>query len=135
MGLLPFTAPFALIPIIPNIPGFYVSYRVWSNWKAEKGARILDNLVEQNKLECIKDPILDSLYPQSTLLITGDGKKEAEDTGNTAGSDTGSEGSDIILLEQEGIERIRDHYDAIALSVLIERAILQIKNKSRKSNT
>ena len=29
----PLTLPFALLPIIPNIPGFYLLFRAWSHWK------------------------------------------------------------------------------------------------------
>lgn len=29
----PLTLPFALVPIIPNIPGFYLLFRAWSHWK------------------------------------------------------------------------------------------------------
>lgn len=29
----PLTLPFALLPVIPNIPGFYLLFRAWSHWK------------------------------------------------------------------------------------------------------
>lgn len=29
----PLTLPFAALPIIPNIPGFYLLFRAWSHWK------------------------------------------------------------------------------------------------------
>lgn len=32
---MPFTLPFALIPIIPNLPFFYVAYRAWSHWRGQ----------------------------------------------------------------------------------------------------
>jgi hypothetical protein len=31
----PLTLPFALLPIIPNIPGFYLLFRAWSHWKGK----------------------------------------------------------------------------------------------------
>jgi hypothetical protein len=31
--IMPFTAPFMLVPVIPNLPFFYVLYRAWSHWK------------------------------------------------------------------------------------------------------
>jgi hypothetical protein len=34
--IMPFTAPFMLIPVIPNLPFFYVLYRAWSHWKGEQ---------------------------------------------------------------------------------------------------
>ena len=29
----PFTAPVALIPVIPNLPFFYLAFRGWSHWR------------------------------------------------------------------------------------------------------
>lgn len=29
----PLTLPFALLPVIPNIPGFYLLFRAWSHWR------------------------------------------------------------------------------------------------------
>jgi hypothetical protein len=31
--IMPFTAPFMLVPVIPNLPFFYVLYRAWSHWQ------------------------------------------------------------------------------------------------------
>ena len=31
----PLTLPFALVPIVPNIPGFYLLFRAWSHWRGE----------------------------------------------------------------------------------------------------
>ena len=33
--IMPFTAPFMLVPVIPNLPFFYVLYRAWSHWKGK----------------------------------------------------------------------------------------------------
>ncbi|KAJ9113891.1 hypothetical protein QFC19_000085 [Naganishia cerealis] len=47
--LLPFTIPIAALPIIPNLPGFYVAFRAYSHWKALQGARWLSAAVgEEN---------------------------------------------------------------------------------------
>lgn len=31
--IMPFTAPFMLVPVVPNLPFFYVLYRAFSHWK------------------------------------------------------------------------------------------------------
>ena len=36
----PLTLPFALVPIIPNIPGFYLLFRGWSHWRGKLNLRI-----------------------------------------------------------------------------------------------
>lgn len=47
---LPLTIPFMLIPILPNIPGFYLLYRSYCHYKAYKGSKILNNLLKNDKL-------------------------------------------------------------------------------------
>lgn len=49
--LLPLTIPLALIPIVPNIPGFYLIYRIYCNMKAYLGARHLQQILKDNLLE------------------------------------------------------------------------------------
>lgn len=43
---IPITLPFALVPVVPNVPGFYVAYRLYCHIKALYGIRNLDYLLE-----------------------------------------------------------------------------------------
>ncbi|CAK9437827.1 uncharacterized protein LODBEIA_P22050 [Lodderomyces beijingensis] len=43
---IPLTFPLVLIPIVPNVPGFYLAYRVYCHIKALMGVRNLDYLLE-----------------------------------------------------------------------------------------
>lgn len=43
---LPLTVPIILVPIIPNVPGFYLTYRAYCNLKAYMGARHLKSILE-----------------------------------------------------------------------------------------
>lgn len=47
---VPLTLPFAIVPVVPNVPGFYVAYRFYCHLKALMGVRNLGYL-----LECSKD--------------------------------------------------------------------------------
>lgn len=58
---IPLSLPVALIPVIPNVPGFYLAYRLYCNIKALQGVKNLDYLLEtdhpidlshKNKLVC-----------------------------------------------------------------------------------
>ena len=40
------TFPFALIPVIPNFPFFYILWRAWSHYKAWRGASYLESLLK-----------------------------------------------------------------------------------------
>lgn len=42
---VPLTLPLVLIPIIPNVPGFYLTYRAYCNWKAYMGAKHLKSML------------------------------------------------------------------------------------------
>ena len=45
---IPLTLPFALVPVVPNVPGFYLAYRLYCHIKALLGINHLDYLLENN---------------------------------------------------------------------------------------
>ncbi|AET41344.1 Mrx19p Ecym_8048 [Eremothecium cymbalariae DBVPG len=45
---LPLTIPIALVPLLPNVPGFYLLYRAYCNYKAYVGAKHLESLATSN---------------------------------------------------------------------------------------
>ncbi|KAI5959492.1 uncharacterized protein KGF55_005320 [Candida pseudojiufengensis] len=45
---IPLCLPLALIPVLPNVPGFYFTYRLYCNYKALMGIKHLDYLLETN---------------------------------------------------------------------------------------
>ncbi|KAI1007184.1 hypothetical protein K3495_g1030 [Podosphaera aphanis] len=65
---MPISTPFMLIPIVPNIPFFYLVFRAWSHWRALSGSRHIEFLLD-NKLITPKPlNILDSIYqPKDSL--------------------------------------------------------------------
>lgn len=67
---LPLTLPCALIPVIPNIPGFYVVFRLWCNWKAWLGARHLLSLIDDKHLTPSHLCALDATYSDKQQVIT-----------------------------------------------------------------
>ncbi|QLL32378.1 hypothetical protein HG536_0C05470 [Torulaspora globosa] len=48
---LPLTIPIILIPIIPNVPGFYLTYRAYCNLKAYLGAKHLKRIMDTHTPE------------------------------------------------------------------------------------
>lgn len=46
---VPLTLPFAIVPVVPNVPGFYVAYRFYCHMKALMGVRNLGYLLESGK--------------------------------------------------------------------------------------
>lgn len=45
---VPLTLPFALVPVVPNVPGFYLAYRAYCHIKALLGVKHLDYLLEND---------------------------------------------------------------------------------------
>ena len=48
---VPLSLPFALVPVLPNVPGLYLSYRLYCNIKALLGVKHLDYLLESSSKE------------------------------------------------------------------------------------
>lgn len=69
--LLPITLPVAALPVIPNLPGFYVAFRAYSHWKALQGARFLDNAIKQGHVVVQPDQALAGCFV-AEALDTGD---------------------------------------------------------------
>lgn len=45
---IPLSLPFALVPVVPNVPGFYLAYRLYCHVKALLGINHLDYLLDKN---------------------------------------------------------------------------------------
>ncbi|GMM35620.1 Mrx19 protein [Saccharomycopsis crataegensis] len=68
---LPLTIPFVILPVIPNIPGFYLCYRIYCHWKVMSGLKHLNYLMNdplptngesQGHFQFANLPQLDQIY-------------------------------------------------------------------------
>ncbi|KAL3467614.1 mitochondrial K+-H+ exchange-related-domain-containing protein [Aspergillus heterothallicus] len=119
----PFTAPIALIPVIPNIPFFYLIYRGWSHWRALNGSKHLQFLVEKDLLKPVSYPGLVDLYAKrvsSTLEETDRNDPVSEMVEDVEKSD------DKILLRMKDAKKLATILDAPGLALEAERAIIQV---------
>lgn len=82
----PLTWPFAIIPIIPNFPLFYVLWRAWSHYKAWRGALYLENLLKMGMIVEQPSKELDRVYQSRGVTIALEGAE------NIAPDETFSEG-------------------------------------------
>lgn len=65
---MPFTAPFMLIPVVPNIPFFYVAFRAWSHYRAMEGSKHLKLLLDQDRIAYSPSAKLDEIYSKDGKL-------------------------------------------------------------------
>lgn len=138
---MPVSIPFALVPVVPNIPFFYLCYRAWSHWRAFSGGRHLQFLLKNNLLEYTPSPIVDAVYahqkfplPSTPEPTTGAGADQIKtlDPPPEAGAEN-AEGETMLLCQANG-KRMTQALDLPQLEVELERAIWQVETAVRKSN-
>lgn len=106
---MPITIPFALVPIIPNLPFFYLVYRAWSHWRAIAGSKHLQWLLEKKLIKPSASATLDQLYAQHA--------PPAEEPDN----------KERMLLTQKEVQTFSATLAMPALEVELERAIWQVE--------
>ncbi|KAK7205566.1 mitochondrial K+-H+ exchange-related-domain-containing protein [Myxozyma melibiosi] len=116
----PLTLPVALLPVIPNIPGFYCLYRMWSHWKAYEGAKVLDRIVSEDKY------ILEPSYTLESALKPAPGPEDAPLRATSTGEET--------LLDSSQVKAVSEALDAPELEGELNRAIVQTRERITKEN-
>ncbi|KAI0769812.1 mitochondrial K+-H+ exchange-related-domain-containing protein [Fomes fomentarius] len=58
----PLTAPFAIVPIIPNFPFFFCIWRSWHHYRAFKASQYLQGFLRQGAIVPSTSPHLDAIY-------------------------------------------------------------------------
>lgn len=62
MAIAPLTAPFILVPVIPNLPFFFCAWRSWSHYRAYRTSQYLSSLLDHGLIAPEPSPALDQLY-------------------------------------------------------------------------
>ncbi|KAI1162425.1 mitochondrial K+-H+ exchange-related-domain-containing protein [Nemania serpens] len=130
---MPITAPFALVPIVPNLPFFYLAFRAWSHYRALAGGKHLKWLSSNNFLTVWPSEILDTIYPRH---LPSSNPPEQESTHSSPGSRHQSDNNPIdeerLLLTQDSGRKLARAIEVPGLEVELERAIWQVENAIRK---
>lgn len=103
---------------IPNLPFFYLVYRAWSHWRAISGGKHIQWLIKNRLLQETPSEQLDKLYD--------DGGPSIENT---------KEDKEQMLLTEDQVQRFSDTLEIPALTVELERAIWQVKNKLKEEES
>lgn len=110
--LIPFTIPFIIVPVVPNIPGFYLAYRFYCNFKAYLGAQHLQELIKLNDLKFVNSKGIDEIYHKNS--------PSALDSN--------------ILMNEDIITNIVNQFDAFGLKNVLAKALKQeIRKTSLKA--
>ncbi|KAI1648648.1 mitochondrial K+-H+ exchange-related-domain-containing protein [Daldinia loculata] len=131
---MPISAPFALVPVIPNLPFFYLVYRAWSHWRALAGGKHIQFLCEKNLLTLSPSPVLDSIYAP-LLPDPLASKEQIADTDRASKSTAGNSkefAEERMLLSQENRRQLVKALEIPELEVELERAIWQVETAIQK---
>ncbi|TFK26862.1 hypothetical protein FA15DRAFT_250927 [Coprinopsis marcescibilis] len=62
--IAPITAPFMIIPVIPNLPFFFCVWRSWSHYRAYRSSQYLQSLLDQQLIVPEPSAVLDAIYKE-----------------------------------------------------------------------
>ncbi|CAG8588481.1 9243_t:CDS:2, partial [Acaulospora morrowiae] len=102
--LLPLSASFTIVPLVPNIPLFYNLFRFYSHYKAFKGAQHLQHITNDGRLIPTKSDQLNYIFDGLDL-----------------------ENGDVI--DEDRIHMITDEFKVERLGIEVRRARHQILEK------
>ncbi|CAK7275224.1 hypothetical protein SEPCBS57363_006571 [Sporothrix epigloea] len=126
---MPITAPFGLVPVIPNIPFFYLAYRAWSHWRALSGGKHIQHLLEkENGLVFTPSPILDAIYAKEKILCDSRAPASIRD-GETVQNESLEK---LLLSNPGGSKAVADAFNSPALELELERAVWQVETALTK---
>ncbi|KAI5779292.1 mitochondrial K+-H+ exchange-related-domain-containing protein [Geopyxis carbonaria] len=139
---LPISAPFGLVPLVPNIPFFYLLYRAFSHWKALEGAKHLKFLVDKDLINAVKSDALDAVYTRRSMN-TNVGEELTKDTkvvwkdikeviGKAQAGGTYTDGPDLLLIQERDAQDVANGLEVPSLVVEIERACKQVTDQLEK---
>ncbi|EGS22032.1 uncharacterized protein CTHT_0039170 [Thermochaetoides thermophila DSM 1495] len=147
---VPITIPIGLIPLVPNLPFFYLAYRAWSHWRALSGGKHLQFLVNNNLLHLSPSPVVDEVYanrpqesnptplassPEPTTSSPSSMEPVIEPSSYEKGPQIGAREvgqAETMLLTQEKGKKMTQALDLPQLEVELERAIWQVETAIRK---
>ncbi|KAH7328296.1 mitochondrial K+-H+ exchange-related-domain-containing protein [Stachybotrys elegans] len=112
---MPISAPFALVPVVPNIPFFYLVYRAWSHWRAISGGKHIRWLLDNNLVLQSPSKSLDAAY-----------------TNKSSVAELETDGPERMLITEKHIPGLARQLDIPALHIELERAVWQVEQSLKK---
>lgn len=122
--LMPLTIPVALVPLVPNVPGFYLLYRVYCHMKVMASVKHFVVLMKGNHLDMVPVRAVDELYLQTNDLAVKQNVRNWVDGGVRA-----ADAPELLLLSDDVVPRVVEalggHHDDCAK---VLNALCQVRN-------
>lgn len=122
---IPLCLPVALIPVVPNVPGFYFAYRLYCHLQALRGAHNLGYLLESNNYD---ESVEDTTHLTFRAVAGLDGPYLASGSFEKVRNFT-SEEPEKLLISPEVIEALAE---ATGLSQIKDDLLRAYKQESRR---
>ncbi|KAI4243220.1 MAG: hypothetical protein L6R40_003588 [Gallowayella cf. fulva] len=133
---MPISAPMALLPVVPNLPFFYLVFRAWSHWKARSGSQHVDFLLDNRLLKFTTSSKLDLAYRAGGLDVTmkqldQEAQKLSEKPPDAHPESGASNETERMLLTQSNSRFLADQADVPELEEQVQRAVKQVEKALR----
>lgn len=119
---MPITAPVALLPVIPNLPFFYLVYRAWSHWRALSGSKHMEFLLDKDLVQVQPSKVLDEIYSTGPSPFVKQSSAK-----QTAKFPAAEDEPETMLLHKSDGKRIADALKVPELEMELDRAVWQIE--------
>ncbi|KAH8804790.1 mitochondrial K+-H+ exchange-related-domain-containing protein [Xylogone sp. PMI_703] len=120
---MPITAPIAIIPVIPNLPFFYLVFRAWSHWRALAGSKHLEFLLDKNLVAPEPSVILNEIYARGKPDF---GEKKGPTVDHVEAKQKGKEKEELVL-QKEHAREISQALQVPELEMELGRALWQVR--------
>ncbi|KAM5538589.1 hypothetical protein V8D89_007618 [Ganoderma adspersum] len=149
LAIAPITAPFAIVPIIPNFPFFFCVWRSWSHYRAYKASEYLEGFLQRGAILPQSSPELDAIYakyaprqPASDPPVaeqppssSSDPKSEDADEDAAAAADASLLLTrDAVLELQKALNVPEDSTFATDVYRALEQARVRLESANRNGN-
>nr|POE94422.1 uncharacterized protein c23h3.12c [Quercus suber] len=141
IALMPVSAPFTLVPVIPNLPFFYLCFRAYSHYRALYGSKFLAHLLGKDRVRATASTRMDKLYTAGLMHGSAEKVKSVADPEDAEVADVvrevqaqvGGEGrEEVMLLKTWNGKVIAEEFGLPEMEVEIERAVWQVERAIRK---
>ncbi|EFX03489.1 hypothetical protein CMQ_417 [Grosmannia clavigera kw1407] len=124
---MPITLPIAVLPVVPNIPFFYLVYRAWSHWRAISGGKHIQFLLQHNKFTLSPSPVLDAVYAKEKAKLAAASATTATAVAPAHTKEGAKEAEALLLSNPEGAMAVSEAVESPQLELELERATWQIE--------
>ncbi|TFK33022.1 mitochondrial K+-H+ exchange-related-domain-containing protein [Crucibulum laeve] len=137
MVIAPFTAPFMIIPIIPNLPFFFCVWRSWSHYRAWRASQYVESLLNTGAIVPEASESLDKVYeqyPASSPEAKASPSVTSSDASSVINSTTDqAEPKHNILLSRDAVPAIVELFNLKPTTVsdlyrAVEQARVRVKS-------